>query len=612
MKTNTMKKLAFAAFGLAVTSATSMAADYTWQGNGGDWSAGSNWQGDAAPTGAGHTLLFAGADQTSNNNDQLTSVSGITFDAEAGEFILTGTALTLDGNITNNSTKEQTINLGLALNGHRIFNTQEKAGNTVISGAISGASRGLVKNGLGTLTLSGNNTYTGRTWIYGGTLVLDASGAGSITSSHLRFGEGDGIGATLLPNTSTFVLQGGNSTINNLEIRNSAANTIKVGTGANLTFTAYNRGTAANQTLHFDVSAAGSSISFTTAPTLSVGKIERATVKDTTGKTSFATLGTGNTIVALTGTTHLSPTLPGGNDQLNVFINSDINYTTLWATNNTGTYNSLTIQNAGTSEGSISGGRLDLRDILMQEDTGNFTIKNTQLSGVNPLAIHQYSTSGILTIDAPIFNDNAAAVFTKTGPGTVVISESSSSTYTGATYLQGGRLELNGALLRTGSMTVFDGATLAGGGTLGSEANNTATTIRAGGTLGGTSSSALDITGTLMLESDSVFVSTLGSGGDYVNVSGDITLQDNVTLNLTGTPADFNTRINLLASGTSISGSFYYNNAALNDGDIFSSGGYNFQYFQDTKNIWVEAIPEPSVALLVGLSMAFMLIRRRR
>ena len=45
---------------------------------------------------------------------------------------------------------------------------------TTISAAITGTT-GLIKNGIGTLTLSGNNTYTGATMISGGTLAVNNS-----------------------------------------------------------------------------------------------------------------------------------------------------------------------------------------------------------------------------------------------------------------------------------------------------------------------------------------------------------------------------------------------------------------------------------------------------
>jgi autotransporter-associated beta strand protein len=52
---------------------------------------------------------------------------------------------------------------------------------TTVSGTISGAGGSLVKEGRGTLTLTGNNTYTGPTTVNAGSLIVD----GSIASSSL-------------------------------------------------------------------------------------------------------------------------------------------------------------------------------------------------------------------------------------------------------------------------------------------------------------------------------------------------------------------------------------------------------------------------------------------
>ncbi|WP_213685989.1 autotransporter-associated beta strand repeat-containing protein [Roseicyclus sp.] len=43
-----------------------------------------------------------------------------------------------------------------------------------------GGARNLIKQGTGTLTLSGTNTYTGTTTINGGTLQIGAGAAGSL------------------------------------------------------------------------------------------------------------------------------------------------------------------------------------------------------------------------------------------------------------------------------------------------------------------------------------------------------------------------------------------------------------------------------------------------
>ena len=168
-------------------------------GSNNTWSLLGNW--DKLPTND-DSLTFAGTTRLANTNDSLTSVGSITFDNTAGAFVLSGSAVTIAGGITNNSTNAQTINLNLTLGaaqqfnaalGHIVFNgTLANGGNTLtvnggfnstFGNSISGAG-GLIKSGSGTLTLSASNSYSGGTTVNAGLLVAaqwSALGTGVLT-----------------------------------------------------------------------------------------------------------------------------------------------------------------------------------------------------------------------------------------------------------------------------------------------------------------------------------------------------------------------------------------------------------------------------------------------
>ena len=164
----------------------------TWNGQsvgsgGGNFTTGTAWAAHSPVNGG--SIAFDGTGSTVNN-DSTTSVYNIAFNAtgtlgntnnttNAGAYTLTGNALTINGGIDNNSTNLQTINNNLTLGASQTFNatngaltmngsvalggkylTVNATNATALNGAISG-NGDIVKTGSGTLTLAGNNTFTG-------------------------------------------------------------------------------------------------------------------------------------------------------------------------------------------------------------------------------------------------------------------------------------------------------------------------------------------------------------------------------------------------------------------------------------------------------------------
>jgi outer membrane autotransporter protein len=228
-------------------------AGQIWDGGGANalWSNNVNWNGDTQPVYA-TGLHFAGLLNLTPNNDFAgLSVgdalnTGLTFDLGAGAFNLTGNAITLTGGIINNSTSLQTISFGgtgMTLGGSQTWNsgvflggelvvgsavdlagqtlTIDGANNTTMSGPVSdtGVGGAIVKNGVGTLLLSGTNTFTGTTTVSNGSLQLQNGAAIADTSAVTVNAPGS---LELLSNETIGSLAGsGNTNLN--------ANTLTVG-----------------------------------------------------------------------------------------------------------------------------------------------------------------------------------------------------------------------------------------------------------------------------------------------------------------------------------------------------------------------------------------------
>jgi autotransporter-associated beta strand protein len=158
-------------FGDATANSGPIPEQATWNGggSGNNWSDSGNWGNTALA--ANSALIFAGTTNVSTNNDTTagTRYASMTFNPSAGPFVLSGNAIALGGDIINNSSNLQSVNIGLALQKNTNFNAA--AGDLAIGGDISGAFS-VTKTGSHVLTLTGANNYAGPTTVMAGTLIV--------------------------------------------------------------------------------------------------------------------------------------------------------------------------------------------------------------------------------------------------------------------------------------------------------------------------------------------------------------------------------------------------------------------------------------------------------
>jgi autotransporter-associated beta strand protein len=401
-------------------------------------------------------------------------------------------------------------------NGNNITVSQALLANATSTGG------GLTKNGTGTLTLTGNNTYTGTTTINAGTIEIGAAGllgggsySGNIANSGLLIYSGtnnqtlsgilSGNGALTQNNTGTLTLSGANTY--------TGTTTINAGTlaiGANMTMGAF---------------AGTGNLSLGTGYTLTT---------NTSATNTFSGLVIGNGALTKNGTGWL--TLGGNN-----------------------TYAGATTINAGTLEigaaGRLGGGTY----------AGNIANTATFLySGTNNQIL-----SGILSGNGS-FAQNAASTLTLTG----------NNTYTGATTIYDGTIEI-GATGRLGGGTYA--GNIANSGVLIYSGTNDQTlsgVISSVGALTHNASSTLTLSGNNTYSGGTTLnTGTLVIGNAAAAGTGTITQANGSSLlkiDTTGTITNDMSVYNVLASqSATLSGAITVNNATwdIDTGDTLTISG---------------------------------------
>nr|MCU0782141.1 autotransporter-associated beta strand repeat-containing protein [Akkermansiaceae bacterium] len=171
---------------LAVVALLSPAvqAQNDWLGNtDANWATDANWLlGDLLPLDTPRFGIAGTSGTILNNNTTAgTSYAGISFNASASHYTISGNSIILGGNITVGTNSFQTINFDLEPNAIRTVSVD--TGSSLILGGVISGEYGVTKTGAGLLFLHGTNTYTGTTSVNGGILVAPTLADGGNPSS---------------------------------------------------------------------------------------------------------------------------------------------------------------------------------------------------------------------------------------------------------------------------------------------------------------------------------------------------------------------------------------------------------------------------------------------
>ena len=493
---------------------------------------------------------------------------------------------------------------------------------TISAGLIGSA--GLTKNGTGTLTLSGTNTYTGKTIIAAGTVSINNIGSVGAVSSAL--GAPNDAASGTIDLGGTLIYTGGTKTSDRV-FNLTASGTIRNDSASALTLTGGITG--ADRKINFRGTGGITETGLIATGTGQLYRTEYGTLTLTNAANSFSgsvtvaqgtvsvnSISNGGTPSALGQGTSiiLGQTSNGGFGTLR-FTGASSGSSDRTITINT---TSGTTGHGGLIENTITGQTLTLTGAIGTGGAG--TAPRLELLGAGNGALNGVVGGTDLGI-------------IKSGSGTWTLSNA--NTYSGGTVVKNsGTLRVtNGSGSATGSglVSIETGATLAGSGIIAGAVN-----VTTGAFLKpGTSPGVLTIAGATTLATGSIFEWELDTAQSTPETNRGVAYDGLNTTSLSGTGAavfkimltgtqDFaDTFWNQNRTWTDIFQSVNGSTSLSNWASVFSSG---FQYSYNGKDVaptsqgyftatgssltW-SAVPEPS-SLSVGLILGAGLLRRRR
>jgi len=388
---------------------------------------------------------------------------------------------------------------------------------TTISSVISGAI-GIIKNGTGTLTLTGANTYTGGTTVNAGTLTIGTGGTLGATTGTLAVNNlNTGAGTNVVLNLATAVDTTVGSLSGTIATPSSGTNTATInngGSGRNFTVNQSNNDTYAGVIAGagtFTIGSLSNSIltlsganTYTGNTTVNAGTLNLNSVGNTIGS-STSVIGVGlangvNGAVAGTVATGAVANIGGGNYTVSAL---QVGYT--GGTNNNSAASGWLTMTGGTITANNSSGYFVIGGENSQPGNGQLGIGQVDLSG-NSVINYNYNSAfagdvelgvrggrGVLNISGNAAlnankillavtysgaEDGNTRAYVNQSGGTVTLSSATGLSYTGATFGRVAVYNLNGGTLNTkviSAPTVQSGATAVfnfNGGTLQAGAGN--------------------------------------------------------------------------------------------------------------------------------------------
>ena len=566
-------------------------------------------------------------------------LNNVTVGGSSASSITANTSINTNNAILLSRAGTTTFNVGVTgdARGDLLFSANLIDGNGVVGS--------LTKTGLGTMVLSGTNTYSGGTFVNGGTLQF---------SSDAQLGN----------STSGITLNGGLLKNNDSTPVVAATRTITLGTNGGYLMSGWYK----NSTYLSSITGAGplgiswdsgtvtlagsnsytgtTTIGTTNAPSWWNDAQANPTLKIAnsnalTGGGALAFGSSPNTNTATLDLAGYSASVGGLTGAINAVI-----------TNSTGTLSTLTL---GVTNNSAFGGKMAGSIALVKNGSGTETLSGlnihtgTTTINAGTLQVGNGGTSG--TLGSGNVANNSSLVFNRSdnyggsisnaisGSGSLTVmggslTLSASNSYSGLTKVGAGTLTVNGSI--AGPIRVDAAAALKGSGSIAGAATIAGThgPGNSPGIQSFGSSLSYKSTSTVLLEFTQNNTTGRGTSFDGINVAGDLSFDPGAVMSLTfngaGSSVNWNDQLwnnyiktsdgwLLYSVGGSITG---LNNLTISGSFLDSNGlalssakpNSYFNLYQVGNNIYLNyAVPEPSTYALFGIgALALIMAARRR